>query len=198
MTFGDVRIVKELGEEIQVTGIHKTSEGQDIPANSATGDRVGGFDKDKMSKDVTADDKLNNLNGRDELSNWSWGFDVKSTNCEVEVHDGVNSQVEGQTPSAPCLSLGISDLSIDKGQSVVIPVHEDNRTFSENQEYSISEFRSLRHNEHPTPVSSKRISVVVSVVTIRSNKSHMFESPEEFWNQPIGSKSTEDRECKIP
>jgi len=198
MTFGDVCIVEELSKEIQVTGIHKASDGQDIPANSAVGNGVGGLDKDEMSKDVAADDKLNNLDGRDELSNWSWGFHVESTDCKVEVHDSVNSQVQSQTPSAPSLSLGISDLSIDKGQSVVIPVHEDNRTFSENQKYSISEFGSLRHNEHPTPVSGKRISVVVSVVTIRSNKSHMFESPEKFWNQPIGSKSTEDRECKIP
>lgn len=87
---------------------------------------------------------------------------------DLQVHDGVDSQVKSQTPSAPGLSLGVSDLSIEEGQGMMVPVHEDNWTFSDDQEESVSEFGGLRHHKHPAPVSSKRVGVVIGVVAVRS------------------------------
>lgn len=83
MTLGDVSIVEELSEEIQVTGVHQTSNGQNIPAYSAVRDGVSGLDENKMAKDIAADDELYNLDSRDELGNRSGGFHVESTNSKI-------------------------------------------------------------------------------------------------------------------
>jgi len=54
------------------------------------------------------------------------------TRKNAQIHDGVHTQVQGKTPTAPGLPLGVGDCGVEEGECVVVPVEEDDRPLAQN------------------------------------------------------------------
>lgn len=81
--FGNVGVVEELREQVQVAEVHEAAQRQDVPGGGAVGHGVEGLDVDNVREDGAGDDELHNLDGGDELGHRSWGADVQRANREV-------------------------------------------------------------------------------------------------------------------
>lgn len=113
--------------------------------------------------DETADEHLDQLTGRDEHGN---GLRRPVAHCParvIRVHHRVHRVVHHDEPSGGRRELVVRKPRVHQHGDVMVPVQEDERLFSQHDEYGVAQFGKLGQHEQPRPEAGHRIVFDVAV-----------------------------------
>jgi len=149
--FVEVRVVKKLGEQQQVTKVHKGRHRDIDLGHPARFLATGPYVAVCGVVDETADQHLRQLTGRDEHGHLLGHPVTQGAGRVVRVHHRVHRVVHDNEPPGGRRELRVREPRVHQHGHVMVPVEEDERFLAQHHEYGIAQFGQLGQDEHERP-----------------------------------------------
>jgi len=148
---------------------------------------------------VSTHDHLTDLHDGDDPRRKPLGDGLTSLQEVVEIHDGMNSVVHGREVVT---ITGFSDVAVpskNQHSNVMVPVQEDKRLLSQDNEHSVDEFWKLgQAKQHDSQTSSTHGVSSLSRFTDCFNKWTSVQQEKRVRNHSDGTPCTEHSQQQIP
>ncbi|CAI6351665.1 unnamed protein product [Macrosiphum euphorbiae] len=153
----EVRVVKEPGEQQQVTEVHGRRQG-DVELGHTARVRAAGLQVTVSGVvDEAADQHLRQLTGSDEHGHLLGRSVAHGPRSVIRVHHRVYRVVHDDEPPGGRRELHVREPRVQQHGDVMIPVQEDERLLAEHDEYRVTEFGQLGQHEQPRPEPRHRV-----------------------------------------
>lgn len=158
----DVRLVKEMEKQQEITEIHNKRPFDVLVADLAMPALL--LDQISHYVDVYAKDHLGQLGARDRHVDPFGNLETERAEAVIRVHDGMYCVVHEDEPAARGGKVFARKPAVDEHGGVVVPVQEDELLFPQNYEQSVDQLGHFAQDEQPRPATAHAVRVISAAV----------------------------------
>lgn len=168
-------LLVELNPQIEISGQHEESNGGSTERICQSFDSLNVVFVGDVELGEDCDGELDHLRGGDGLGDGWWDGHFEGFQEVVSIHECVNDIVHPDDPDHVHGVLMVADQGVVAGKGVVVPMHEDQWSLSQHNEYSIQKFGNFRDDPEENPIARCFVGVEFGDVRVGVTESLFFD-----------------------